>query len=237
MSSVWLIVLVSVVSQPAPARVHGRVTDPSGALLVGAAVVVTDDQGHIREGRTDRQGGYTIDRLAAGSYSVMASAPGFADAQQSIALASAQDLTLDLTLAIDVQRQTVTVEAGATTIGIDPTANANAMILKGKDLDALSDDPAELEAQLHALAGASAGPTGAQIYIDGFTGGSLPPKSAILEIRVNQNPYSAEYDAPGSARVEIITKAGGRSLHGRFLADLNRAGMNSRNPFLAQTPA
>src|SRR5689334_7867752 len=118
---------------------------------------------------------------------------------------------------VPVVKETVVVKGTATIISTDPAANANAMVLKGADLDALSDDPAELEAQLRALAGAAAGPAGGQIYIDGFTGGKLPPKSAIQEIRVNQNPYSAEYDAPGSARIEIITKAGGRSFHGRFL--------------------
>ena len=58
----------------------------------------------------------------------------------------------------------------------------------------MPDDPDELEAALQALAGPSAGPNGGQIYIDGFTGGRLPPKEAIREIRINSNPFSAEYD-------------------------------------------
>jgi len=46
------------------------------------------------------------------------------------------------------------------------------------------------------------GTSGGQIYIDGFTGGQLPPKSSIREIRVNQNPFSAQYDrwATGASR-------------------------------------
>ena len=66
--------------------------------------------------------------------------------------------------------------------------------VKGKDLDALSDDPDELQAELEALAGPR-GPHGGQIYIDGFTEGEVPPKSSIREIRVNQNPFSAQYDS------------------------------------------
>jgi len=76
----------------------------------------------------------------------------------------------------------------------EPGFQSNAVVLKGKDLDALSDDPDELENQLQALAGPAAGPNGGQIYIDGFTGGQIPPKSSIREIRVNQNPFSAEFD-------------------------------------------
>ena len=76
-------------------------------------------------------------------------------------------------------------------------------MIKDKDLDALPDDPDEFEAALQALAGPSAGPNGGQIYIDGFTGGRLPPKDAIREIRINQNPFSAEYDRIGFGRIEI----------------------------------
>ena len=87
-------------------------------------------------------------------------------------------------------------------------------MIKGKDLDALSDDPDELQSELTALAGPSAGPNGGQIYIDGFTGGQLPPKSSIREIRINQNPFSAQYDKLGYGRIEILTKPGTDKFHG-----------------------
>ena len=138
---------------------------------------------------------------------------------------------------LPVVKETVVVKGTPPIVNTDPAGNANAMVLRGQDLDALSDDPDELEAQLKALAGAAAGPAGARISVDGFTGGKLPPKSSIAEIRVNRNPYSAEYDAPGAARIEVITKPGGQSVHGRFMADMNRPWMNSRNPFLADDPA
>ena len=106
-------------------------------------------------------------------------------------------------------------EEGAPEVSTDAGSNASAIVLKGKDLDALSDDPDELSNELTALAGPSAGPNGGQIYIDGFTGGTLPPKSAIREIRINQNPFSAEFDHIGYGRIEILTKPGTDELHGR----------------------
>jgi hypothetical protein len=237
MPSPWAAVALVFLQLPSSARIHGHVVDPSGAVIVGATVIATDGAGHVRQVKADRQGAYAIDPIDAGTWTVVASATGFADGAQTVDIGAGQDRLLDFHLVIDTQRQAVVVEGAATRISTDPNANANALVLRGADLDALSDDPNELEAQLKMLGGAAAGPSGGQIFVDGFTGGRLPPKSSILEVRVNQNPYSAEYDVPGQARVEVITKPGGRSFHGRFVGDLNAAWMNSRNPFLADPPA
>ena len=85
---------------------------------------------------------------------------------------------------------------------------------------------------LTALAGPSMGPNGGQIYIDGFTGGQLPPKSSILAIRINQNPFSAQYDRAGYGRIEIITKPG--TDNGTAAADVQGQDkvFNTSTPFL-----
>ncbi len=98
-------------------------------------------------------------------------------------------------------------------------------------MEALSDDPDELQSELQALAGPSAGPNGGQIYIDGFTGGQLPPKASIREIRINQNPFSAEYDKLGYGRIEVFTKPGTDKLHGQIYFSGNSSAFNARNPF------
>jgi hypothetical protein len=109
-------------------------------------------------------------------------------------------------------------------------------LIKGKDLDALSDDPDELQSELTALAGPSSGPNGAQIFIDGFTGGQLPPKSSIREIRINQNPFSAHYDKLGYGRIEILTKPGTDKIHGNMMVMGNDSSFNSLNPFVSDEP-
>ena len=91
---------------------------------------------------------------------------------------------------------------------MEPDNNATALVIKGDDLMALPDDPDDLSDALQALAGPGAGPNGGAIYIDGFSGGQLPPKESIREIRINQNPFSAEYDRLGFGRIEILTKPG-----------------------------
>ena len=99
-------------------------------------------------------------------------------------------------------------------VATDPSSSAGALVLRGKDLDALSDDPTDLAVDLAALAGPAAGPNGGQIYIDGFTGGRLPAKQSIREVRINQNPLAAQFDRPGQGRVAIFTKPGADEWHG-----------------------
>jgi TonB dependent receptor len=128
------------------------------------------------------------------------------------------------------------VQDTTTTVSTSASENASAIVLKGKDLEALSDDPDELQQELEALAGPAAGPNGGQIYIDGFTGGQLPPKSSIREIRINQNPFSAEYDKLGYGRIEIFTKPGTDQYHGQAYIDGNDSPFNSTNPFTPDIP-
>ncbi|HMD30956.1 MAG TPA: hypothetical protein VKG84_03525, partial [Candidatus Acidoferrales bacterium] len=138
---------------------------------------------------------------------------------------------LDVTLSIEAQEQKVIVESTTPTVDVSPDANVGAIVMTEKDLQALSDDPDELQNDLEALAGPAAGPNGGQIYIDGFTAGQLPPKSAIREIRINQNPFSSEYDKLGYGRIEIFTKPGMDKFHGDVQFQGNSSAFNARNPF------
>ncbi len=157
--------------------------------------------------------------------------PGFATfTAPNVAIAATGGMTLNAKLQIGVQSQVVTVQANSVQLSTDPDSNQSAVVLQGKDLDALSDDPDELSDELTALAGPAAGPNGGQIYVDGFTGGQLPPKSSIREIRINQNPFSAEYDQLGYGRVEIFTKPGTDKMHGNFQINGNASQFNSGNP-------
>ena len=227
-------VLAAQTSPQAAGGIRGQVTDPTGAVIPKATVVVRDTAGNVAGKATSDNGGvYTIHGLAAGKYSVTVTAQGFASySEAGIVVTSGQMKNLNPALTIAVEKQEVQVQAENTTIGTSPDENANAVIIKGSDLNSLSDDPDELQNELQALAGPSAGPNGGEIYIDGFTGGQLPPKSSIREIRVNQNPFSAEYDRLGYGRIEIFTKPGTDKIHGGFQIAGNYSSFNSENPLL-----
>jgi hypothetical protein len=219
--------------------IRGRITDPDGALIPGAKVTVNGPDGKaVATTTADSGGNYEIRNLKPGSYTLIASFAGFAPFQsQPIAIAAGQAKHVDIKMAIQVEQQNVVVTDEAPTVNTDASGNTSAIVLKGKDLDALSDDPDELSNELQALAGPSAGPNGGQVYIDGFTGGQLPPKSAIREIRINQNPFSAEFDKLGYGRIEILTKPGTDKLHGQFFVQGNDSSFNTGNPFAKNTPA
>jgi len=216
---------------------HGTVQDPSGAVVPGAAISLTGGAQPLQT-KSGADGQYVFRSVAPGAYTVSITAKGFAPLTiPSITLAAGQAKELNLPLAIAVEQQEVTVSDQNQGVSINPDQNANAMVIKGSDLDALSDDPTELQNELQALAGPAAGPNGGQIYIDGFEGGQIPPKSAILEIRVNQNPFSAEYDRIGYGRIEIITKPGSQKFQGSINSFGNSSGLNTGNPLLEhETP-
>src|ERR1700722_15831280 len=221
----YLLMLITVLTWPTAGlaqgttgTLQGRVLDPSGAVIPQAQVTVTSASGKSANAVSDAAGAYQVRGLAAGAYTVNAASTGFAPFTSTVTLTPGQTRSLNIAMQIQVQQQQVQVEADTPTVDTNPDQNANAVVLKGKDLDALSDDPDELESQLQALAGPAAGPNGGEIYIDGFTGGQMPPKSSIREIRINQNPFSAEFDRLGYGRVEILTKPGTDKLHGQIEA-------------------
>jgi hypothetical protein len=141
-----------------------------------------------------------------------------------------QVLNLVLRVAAMSERVTVT-ENGPTPVSTDAANNASALVLSGADLDALPDDLDDLAADLQALAGPSAGPNGGTIFVDGFSGGQLPPKESIREIRINQNPFSAEYDKLGYGKIEIFTKPGSDKYRGSAQWNFANDFWNTRNPY------
>ena len=219
-------------AQSGTGTLRGQVTDPSGAAVQNASVLVKSAGGELSTATTNRDGNYEVKNLAPGTYDVQVLAKGFAIFEsKAVVIAANQIQTLNASLAIEQQEQKVVVEAEAPTVDVNPENNVGAIVLKQEDLQALSDDPDELQSDLEALAGPSAGPNGGQIYIDGFTAGQLPPKSAIREIRINQNPFSSEYDKLGYGRIEIFTKPGADQWHGNVQVQGNDSSFNSKNPF------
>jgi Carboxypeptidase regulatory-like domain len=224
-------------AQSVASALRGQVTDPSGAAVTNATIVVTSPAGRTSVGKTDAQGIYEVKGLAPGAYTVDVTAPGFALFEKTgLEIAAGKSQKLNIQLSIQVEAQKVEVTGNAPTVSTNPESNASAVVISGQALEALPDDPDELQSDLTALAGPSAGPSGGQIYIDGFTGGELPPKSSIREIRINQNPFSPQFDKIGYGRIEIFTKPGTDKLHGHFFISGNSSAFNSPNPFAGEEP-
>ncbi|HZQ94106.1 MAG TPA: TonB-dependent receptor [Candidatus Sulfotelmatobacter sp.] len=238
---VFILLAASVLAGPALAQnasgsLRGQVADPSGAAIPDASVIMTPAAGSPIVIQSDSQGNYEFKNLPPGKYILTVAARGFTLYENDNVVVADQPLRLNVKLEIEVETQKVQVSDMAPTIDVNPNSNAGAIVISGKELEALPDDPDELQSDLAALAGPSAGPNGGQMYIDGFTAGQLPPKSSIREIRINQNPFSSEYDKLGYGRIEIFTKPGTDKLHGEVFVMGNDSAFNSHNPFAGAEP-
>jgi hypothetical protein len=226
-----LVAVVSVtVAAQGRANFRGSVNDEAGAVIVGATVTLTDASGAQKTATTGNDGAFVFTGLAPGKYLVRAEAGGFAQSDDiEIDLTTTRRDPTVITLKVAEIQSEVKVESNPP-ISTESNSNANQQVLAGKDLEGLPDDPDELAAALQALAGPSIGPGGGQIFIDGFSGANLPPKEAIREIRINQNPFAAENDQP-SGRIDILTKPGTDKFRGSASINFTDESLNSRNPF------
>ena len=197
-----------------PGSLRGRVSDEFGAVIVGAAVTLKDAGGGERMAKTNREGVYAFDKLPPASYvMVVAAASGFATHEgEQVVVEAGRRARLDVKLGVTLGRERVRVSSEAP-LDVEPEGNEDAVILRGPGLVAL---PLNANDQLDALR-ALAGPTpgGTEVYTDGFSGGRNPPRDSIREVRINQNPFSAEFDRHGAGRIEIFTKPGTGKLRGQ----------------------
>ena len=220
--------------------VKGTLLDDSGASVPAANVTLTGPGSAktVKTAQTQADGTYTFTGVVPGQYVMGVTFPGFVTIAKPVTVVAGQTVTASAQLSIQAEKQSVQVNGESTvTVSVEPDNNATALVIKGEDLASLPDDPDDLADALQALAGPGAGPNGGQIYIDGFSGGQLPPKESIREIRINQNPFSAEYDRLGFGRIEILTKPGTDHMHGAFRANDTSSIFDSRNPFENSKPA
>lgn len=220
-------------AQQTVGSLRGRIVDQAEAFIVNATVTIVgaDTEKSVV---TNGQGEYLIAGLKPGKYTVRSSAPGFALYEQTnVEISAGRPQTLDIKLEVTI-KEVVDVAPDATRgLSTEPENNAGAIVLSGSDLDVLPDDPEGLAGVLQAMAGPSAGPSGVQFTVDGFTntGQPLPTRETIREVRINQNPFSAENDRLGFGLVQIFTRPGTDKLRGETFFNFSDESLNSRNPY------
>src|ERR1700685_2457401 len=171
--------------------VTGQVKDSSGAVLGKAVVSLRNDSGISQTAQTQDDVTYAFHGVVPGAYTVSALYKGFTQSSAvAVMVNGSETVHGDIVMKPAEVIQQITVEENPNQVSVDPSQNADALVIKGAALDALPDDPDDLQQDLQALAGPSAGPNGGQIFVDGFSSGRLPPKNSIREIRINQNPFS-----------------------------------------------
>jgi hypothetical protein len=231
----WVFVSTANAQVAPTAELSGHVADSTGALIPGARVELHPVGGGADLSTTaDSAGSYAFTGVDAGTYIVTTSAAGFARRRsEPVALSAGKIRTLDihLTIADQVQQIDVAPDSGAET---DPNHNGDSIVLKGKAIDDLPIEQGALSDELNALAGS----TTPDLEINGFSGGTMPPRNSIREIRINQNPYSAKNDTnPINGMIEVFTKPGSDKFHGQFFINGDDSSFNALSPFVQQAPA
>ena len=222
----------------APAR-RGRllvtVNDQTNSVLPNAAVTLTGQDGALSalriDSRTSSVGVAVFENLEPGRYSVRAEFPGFQTAILRDIRVRAGDTRRTITLPLQKLDEDVTVNRDRQGASMDPRGAAFSTVLTREQIEALPDDPDEMEAMLKAMA-----PPGSTIRVDGFTGGKLPPKSQIRSIRLpRMDMFAAQNHGgmSGAMHIDIMTMPGAGPLRGSLDFSFLDDALNARN---AMTP-
>ena len=210
---------------PPDAVLRITVLDQTEAPLVTARVTLRDPAGLERTVAVNASGVAVFEGLTPGTHQARATAEGFGQAAVPLNVKRGPNQTT-LRLSVEGIRQTINVQGDSPSQRRD---NGFTQTLTADEIDALSNDPDEMADQLAALAG-----PGAQIYVDGFRGGRLPPKAQIQQIRFHSNSFSAEYHDAGMVRVEVITRPGMAGFRGQFNTGFGPGALNAKNAFATE---
>ena len=230
--SVVLFVAAAVLATAAPALAQAtaslRVTvlDETAAVLPGASVLLVGNDGIEHTLQVDDLGTATASGLPPGDYTIGANYPGFRPSTGTLTLKRGANQTT-ITLAVAMSEEVTVAETDAS----ERRDNGFTQTLSQEEIDALSDDADEMADQLAQMAG-----PGAQIFVDGFRGGRLPPKDQIQQIRFRTNSYAAEYHDAGMVRVEVITKPGMGAWRSRVTFGFRDSALSARNAFAEARP-
>lgn len=194
------------------AALYVEVMDGSGQGISGASVSIEGTSLHVS---TDLQGRVDVPGLSPGRIRVQIGAPGFRRVDRAVAL---KHDTTRITVVLKPEfRDEVRVLARA-------PGSMGPRVLLPAQIAALPEDPDELARALEELAG-----PGAIVLVNGFRGGRLPPKSQILEIRLELDPFSARYHEGGRVHVEVVTKPGLDGWRADFGLGAQASAINARS--------
>ena len=205
------------------------VEDQTGAIIVNATVQLhpIDPAGPPAEAVTNDKGEAVFDGVAPGRYAIRAEFPGFDPRQiDDVRVRSGNTVRREVKLNIAKMSQDVQVGQDPRDRALDPRGNAFGNVLTREQIEALPDDPDEMEEALKQMAG-----PGATVRVDGFRGGRLPPKSQIQSIRFRRDLFAAENHGGGMVFVDIATRPGGGPLRGSVDFTFRDESLNARNAF------
>jgi carboxypeptidase family protein len=222
-----IVICAMAIAAQTQAELRGVIVDEFGAIVRKASVSLEDGAGRKFAGQTDDAGQFRFTGLTPGTYTLTATASGFASASEQVIIKAGGATSVNLALKVTISEQ---IEVKSENVGVttEPDQNLSAINLSRDELASLPDDRDELLQTLRAMAGSS---DSAPIFVDGFSEDRLPSKDSILAVKIGSNPFSPEFAGRGNNRVEIITKPGSDKLGGNVQLRFNDESLNARNAF------
>jgi hypothetical protein len=214
-------------AQPAATgTLHVIVTDPSGAVIPGARVVITAPGQDVREALTSGKGDAAFETLPPGRYTLAVTSDGFEPQTVRDVRVRTGATRREVQLAMAKLAEEVLVTRDPRERNTDPRGDTFSSVLTPAQIAQLPDDPDEMENALRQMGG-----PGAQIRVNGFRGGRLPPKDQIQSIRFRRNGFSAENHEPGFISIDVTTRPGLSNWRGGTTFGFRDDTMNARNVF------
>jgi len=229
-----LTLLVASATFAQSAKIKGQVMDTSGSIMPGVQVKLYQGDNVVASGLTTNSGEFELPANP-GDYKLEISAPDFNTYTEMVKITPEMG-PLAVTMELATISQNVEVTETRNEINIDSDSSLSTTVLGRDFIDALPDDEDELTEYLQQIAGTRGGAAnGSSFIIDGFTGGRIPPKDQIQEIRISNSPFSTEFSGIGYGRTEIITRAGTGGFRGNMNFQFRDESLNGRAPFNVTT--
>jgi hypothetical protein len=221
--------------------ITGVVLDPSGAVIAQAQVMLLSGGAEaVATTTSDALGAFHFDDVAPGKYTLNFRADGFRDTHIATAVSAKRLIPLRVVLPILVETENVTVATGenAPVVSTETSENQNNNAIDRDALDRMPVfDQDYLTTMSRFLDDNATGTNGVTLVVNGIeaNGPGVTP-SAIQEVKINNNPYSARFSRPGRARLEIITKSGTPKYHGSLNFMFRNSVFDASNAFASVKP-
>jgi hypothetical protein len=218
--------------------VTGAVSDATGAAIPGAEVALVRDGSRARVTLTDSGGNFRLTGIVSGRYELVAGRDGFTPARLPLTIAGRSPAPLSITLQLTGVRQEVLVTGRAEEVSTHPADNLDTITL---DRDLLTNLPIFDQNYVAMMSlfldPGSVATGGVALVVNGMEQRNIGVSaSAIQQVKINQNPYAADFSRPGRGRIEILTKPASQDYHGTLNILFRDHVFNARDPFALTKP-
>ena len=238
---------------PSSPSVHGVVADPTGAIVPNAEIDLLDPSGAVAGTiHSDEEGNFQLAAPHAGTFTLVVSEPGFDTVRTPVVIAAPVAVTsgttktvamppaalVHIVLPIAAVAAMVRVNSDSSEDATAPDANHDSSVMTASDLKALPIFDNDYATAMGAFLDQNVSDTGGTgLMVDGVEANrATVSASAVKEIRINQDPYSAQYYWPGRGQMEIITKSTADHYHGQFNFLFRNSALNAQNALAPTKP-